>query len=112
MSNTTTSPHVDAVRQAVKEFERVQFSLREFGAQDTEPDGMFQSRVSRAARGLRPAAPQGVVGWELFHMPGADGAARKLTADCSAVINAIEACPISEQAELQGYVSDYCWRVY
>jgi hypothetical protein len=53
-----------------------------------------------------------VVGWELFHMPGADGAAMKLTAACAAVINAIEACPISEQAELQGYVSDYCWRVY
>ena len=112
MSNAITSPHVAAVRQAVKDFEAIQSSLREFGAQDTEPDGMFQSRVSRASRGLRPGPPQGVVGWELFHMPGADGAARKLTAACAAVINAIEACPISEQAELQGYVSDYCWRVY
>lgn len=112
MSNTTTSPHVEAVRQAVKEFERVQSSLREFGAQDTEPDGLFQSRISRAARGLRPDSPQGVVGWELFHKPGADKAARQLFVACTAVIRAIEACPISEQAEVQKYVSDYCWRVY
>lgn len=112
MSNTITSPHVSAVRQAVKDFEALQFSLREFGAQDTEPDGMFQSRVSRAARGLRPDPPQGVVGWELFHMPGADEAAAKLTDACAAVIRAIEACPISEQGVLQDYVSDYCWRVY
>lgn len=110
--SATTSPHVEAVRQAVKEFEKVQARLREFGAQDTEPDGMFQSRVSRAARGLRPEPPKGVAGWELYHMPGAAGAARKLTAACAAVINAIEACPISEQAEVRKYVSDYCWRVY
>lgn len=110
--NTTTSPHVAAVRQAVKEFERIQASLSEFGAQDTEPDAMFQSRVSRAARGLRPDPPQGVVGWELFHMEGADAAAQQMTDACAAVIRAIEACPISEQAELQDYVSDYCWRVY
>lgn len=110
--STTSSPHVAAVEQAVKEFERIQFSLREFGAFDTEPDGWFQSRVSRAARGLRPDPPQGVAGWELFHMPGADAAAAQLTDACAAVIRAIEACPISEQAELQDYVSDYCWRVY
>jgi hypothetical protein len=110
---STTISHVDAVRQAVREFERVQRERREFGACDTEPDGQFQVRMHRAAHGLRPTAPQGSAGWELFSgMKGVRSAASRLTAACDAVIKAIESCPISEREDLMAYIRDYCWRVY
>jgi hypothetical protein len=111
--STTTTPHVDAIREAIRQFEVTQSHLRSFGAMDTEPDGIFQARIYRAARGLRPLAPQGVAEWELYSsMDGSRAAASQLSASCDRVIKAIEACPISEHAELLAYVQSYCWRLF
>jgi hypothetical protein len=113
MSTATTTPHVDAVREAIAQFEVTQSQLRSFGAMDTEPDGIFQTRIYRASKGLRPTTPQGVAGWELYSsLAGSRAAASRLSAACDKVIKAIEACPISEHADLLAYVQSYCWRLF
>ena len=109
----TVLPPVEQVRLAVKKFEQAQEDCRRYGARDTEPDSIFQVFLSRAANGLRPATPAGVVGWELYgSMNGSASAAARLTAAAESVRRAVESCPVGDHANLMLYVNAYCWRVY
>lgn len=106
-----TKTGVPAVKAAVKIFEAAQAKYRDYGAQDTEPDGVFQGMLWKLANDEDVVIPQSGAGWELYDssMDCAE-AAQALHLAALGVVQAIFACSMKESRELRKYLEDYCWR--
>lgn len=111
--STTETPvdHLQAVKKAIKNFEATQSKYSEFGAHDTEPDGVFQGILWRVIHDKDAKIPQTGDGWDLFDssMDCTEAAAALHLAALGAV-QAIFACPMGEGREVRKYIKDYCWR--
>jgi len=112
-SDTQEKTIVEAVAEEIKKFEAVQKKYREFGAYDTEPDGVFQKIVDDAVKGSAPAIPRDGENWQLYASSmDCSEAANALHDQALAVVRAIESCPIRDIARLRAKLKDYCWRLY
>lgn len=102
---------VQAVRDAVKQFETLQDTHAAQGAGDTEPDGVFQDLILKALRGGEVVVPMTAHGWELYSSdPQSSVAAVALAAATEACVQAIRQCPIGQLPALEEYLTAYCWR--
>ncbi len=100
------------LKKLIKEFETFQAKYAKQGAQDTEPDGVFQVCLVRAFKGKDVKVPDTPEGWELYsETRGAKDAAFTLSAAAWACVNFIRGIPICEAEPVQKYLEDYCWRV-
>ena len=114
MSDTASPPAtLETVKAAVKNFEAVQAKYREYGAQDTEPDSIFQKILWKTLNDDDAAIPVTGDGWELYAstMDCAE-AADALHLACLGVIQAIFACKMSESRKVREYLKGVCWRYY
>lgn len=107
------APTVESVLEEIKAFEATQSKYREYGANDTEPDGIFQRIVDNAVKGKEPSIPRSGHGWELYaNSMDCTEAALALHDQALRVVRAIEMCPIRDLDRLQTKLKDYCWRLY
>lgn len=110
---TAPIPKIDEVFAEIKAFEALQSKYQKFGANDTEPDGVFQRLVDNAIKGKGPAIPRTGEGWDLYaNSMDCTEAAAALHDQALKVVRAIEACPIRELGRLKEKLEDYCWRLY
>lgn len=111
MSATANSTHLDAVKTAIRNFEAAQVKYREYGAHDSEPDGVFQGILWKVINGEDAKIPQTGDGWELYdNSMDCREAAAALHLAALGAVQTIFACPIGESKELRKYIKDYCWR--
>lgn len=100
------------LQHAVKQFERAQHKHRAVGAEDTEPDWVFQDVLARALRGEKVRVPTTPQEWQLFTtQPKVAQAAKELATVCAAAVAAIQDCSIRDSHSLRTYLQNYCWRV-
>jgi len=103
---------LDKIKAGVKEFEAAQLKYRNYGAQDTEPDGVFQSLMVRAFCGKKPQVPFDGGGWELFDSSmDCTCAAHALHNAARKVVDLIQKCPLGESGGVKKYLKGYCWRI-
>jgi len=104
---------VEKLREAVRRFEYMQKKYRQFGAFDTEPDGVFQRLIVDAFDGKEPAIPRSGAGWELYDSSMDCTAAATALADAAReVIDVIENSKIRDHRPMQKFIEDYCWRIF
>ena len=110
---TKISVTLEAIKAWVKEFEKTQSKYREYGANDTEPDGVFQSLLDNAVHGKGPNVPRTGDGWQLYTQ-GMDctEAAQALHDAALIVVQNIEATPIKDLEPVKAYLRGVCWRIY
>jgi hypothetical protein len=110
----TKKPNViEQVKLAVANFEATQKKYKEFGAYDTEPDGIWQGILDKAVKGEAPNPPRTGAGWDLYtSSEDCTEAALALFEAALKAVQAIEACPVRELATLREYIKKYCWRIY
>ena len=102
---------VDKLKAAVKAFEAAQAKYSEFGASDTEPDGVFQHTLARAINGDEITLPISPRDWQLFaDIKGCGAAARALTSACRRAVKIILGAQMKDSAAVRAYLLDYCWR--
>lgn len=102
---------IEKVKTAIAAFESTQKKYREFGANDSEPDGVWQRLLMAAVSGLAPTPPRTSDGWELYTSSmDCKEAANALFDSALGAIHAIEACSISDVKILRDYLESYCWR--
>lgn len=111
---TATAPEAgtfEAVKAAIKHFEDIQTKYREYGARDTEPDGVFQGILWGVINDKDVSIPMSGDGWELYaNSMDCAAAASALHLACLAVVQQIFACRIAERKKIREYLRDYCWR--
>lgn len=94
------------IKEAVKNFENTQRKFSSFGASDTEPDGIFQSLLRRAANDKEYKIPYTADGWELYSdVPGAEDAAKELGDAAKQCVDLIV-----DAGKVVSFVKSYCWR--
>jgi hypothetical protein len=104
---------LEAIKAWIKEFEQIQSKYRSFGANDTEPDGVFQSLLDAAVHGKGPAIPRTGAGWDLYTSSmDCTEAANAMHDAALVVVRNIEATPIRDIAIVKEYLRNYCWRIY
>jgi hypothetical protein len=102
---------VDKLKAAVTAFEATQAAYSEFGAMDTEPDGVFQYTLARAINGNEVVMPVSSRDWQLYSdVKGCGAAARALTAACRKAVKIILGAKLKDSAAVRAYLLDYCWR--
>lgn len=105
-------PSLGTLRGLVKEFEAFRAKHKHKGAQDTEPDAVFQQLLVRAFKGKRPTVPSTPRGWELYsEARGVEGAARDLASKAQACIDHIGGIALSEAGPVESFLRAYCWRI-
>ena len=115
MPNAETEPMtiLERVKESVKEFEATQTKYRDFGAADSEPDGVWQRLLARAIKGEAPSPPRTGDGWDLYvsSMDCAEAAEALFTAALK-TIQVIESCPVRDIAPVKEFIEKHCWRIY
>lgn len=102
---------VDKLKAAVKAVEAAQAKYSEFGARDTEPDGVFQYTLARAINGNEVVMPISSRDWQLYSdVKGCIAAARALTSACRKAVKIILGAKLKDSAAVRAYLLDYCWR--
>jgi hypothetical protein len=113
MTEKITTPTLEKVKTAVKEFEATQRKYRDYGALDSEPDGVWHRLLINTLAGKAPTPPRDGHGWELYASSmDCSEAADALFEAALHAIRAIESCAIKDLAPLQEYLRDYCWRCH
>ena len=103
---------LDRLKAAVTEFEAAQVKYLEFGARDTEPDGVFQYYLAKSLTQPNIKLPTPGDQWQLFTATMACGtAAKSLTAALRKAVAVVRDCTVKELPEIRKYLEDYCWRV-
>lgn len=104
---------IQTVRQKIIDFEAAQSALRDYGAQDTEPDAIFQRLLDDIAKGAAPKIPRTAEDWELYTtLPGSVVAARVLCMIATELAIEIENLPMRYKKDLEELVRKTCWRLY
>jgi predicted enzyme related to lactoylglutathione lyase len=104
---------VTTLQEAIRRFEFMQNKYRQFGALDTEPDGVFQRLIADTFEGKEPAIPRSGAGWELYDSSmDCTEAAAALSDAAGEVVAAIENSKIRDQRAMKKFIEDYCWRVF
>ncbi len=102
------------VKIAIQKMEKTMTKYAEFGASDSEPDGIFQVLLVKAMNGEKVVPPKSGDGWDLFTNSDLDcrEAAKELYLKSSVAVVMISAMPIGELEPLREFLRDYCWRYY
>lgn len=99
------------LKSAISQFEALQNTHAQFGAGDTEPDGVFQFLLWNAFQGQPVEVPTSARAWQLYSSrPGAGSVARVLARVARQAVAAVKGCTIKERAAVEEYLSSYCWR--
>lgn len=107
------SVQLEAIKAWIKEFETTQSKYRKFGANDTEPDRVFQSLLDAAVHGKAPNVPRTGDSWQLYtRSMDCSIAAQALHDAALVVVQNIEATPIKDLELVREYLRGYCWRIY
>jgi hypothetical protein len=103
---------VEKLQEAIRRFERTQNKYRQFGALDTEPDGVFQQLLVAALDGYETAIPRSGAGWELYDSSmDCTEAAAALSEAAREVIDIIENAKLRDHRPMKKFIEDYCWRL-
>ena len=103
---------LDEFRDRITAFEKTADRYARYGAQDTEPDGIFQSLLVLTFLGKKPQLPQGVDGWDLYdEMAGNGLAAANLSRSAEACLRCLENIPLREAGAVERFLKGYCWRI-
>lgn len=104
---------INEIFHEIKQFEKLQSKFRDYGANDTEPDGVFQNLLDKAINGHGPAIPRTGAGWDLYDSSmDCEAPARELHDQALKIVQMIESCPIRELAALKQRLNQYCWRIH
>lgn len=98
------------VKAAITEMEDLMGELAQFGASDTEPDGVWQSLLMKTIRGREYKFPVTVDDWQLYDIPGAARAASRLAMKAKRVIRLLQSLTVKEAAPVLTYLEEHCWR--
>lgn len=113
MNTKSDPPKINCVFDEIKKFEATQQKYKQFGAYDTEPDGIFQWVIDQAVKGLKPDVPRTGDKWDLYDTSmDCTEAAQALHDQALKVVTAIEDCPVRDLDLLQAKLKEYCWRLY
>lgn len=108
-----STPLIDKIFAEIKGFEELMRTYRDYGAADSEPDGVFQRLLDSAIAGNGPAIPRTGTGWDLYaSQMDCEPAAHALHDHALKIVQLIESCPIREMPILKSRLKDYCWRLY
>lgn len=88
-------------KKAHKAFQAVQEEYSDFGAWDTEPRCVFYELIESVHKGIDPAIPATVNGWQLYDIPGAKKAAKALAKAARAAVKAAKGDAIGTAQFLQ-----------
>ena len=111
MTNQTETP-TEEIFAEIKAFEKLQEKYKQFGAWDTEPDGIFQKILSDAVKGKNPKLPRTGAQWELYSSSvNCEEAANALHDQALKIVRRIESAQIKDLNEIKRRVSAYCWRL-
>lgn len=99
---------LELIKNRIAQFEKLQDELGDFGATDTEPDGIFQEQLVRAVLGKSVTVPHSPRSWELYSGSGSGTAANRLYDACKGVVDLIQSSP--NKKEIKKYLKEYCWR--
>ena len=102
-----------SLKQEVEKFEKIQLKFDSLGADDTEPDFIFQDLVYSAFEGEPKPLPTDARGWNLYSdTPGTGGAANELSNQAARIIRLLGEIKISEMAGVKRYLQQVCWRIH
>jgi hypothetical protein len=99
------SNEFEAFQTAVKDFQALQNTYRKTGADDTEPDTVFQKMLYDAFHG-NPKLP---TDWQLYE--GEATATESLTNQAKICLEKLLETPHRYHKFLQEWIDNFCWRV-
>jgi hypothetical protein len=107
----TSTVTLQTIKNAIKNFEAVQNKFRSFGANDTEPDSVFQGILWAVINDEDTSIPMSGDGWELYSSSmDCKEAADALHLAAVGAVQQIFGCPPALRKEMRKYIKDYCWR--
>lgn len=95
------------IETEIKKFEELQEKFSHFGADDSEPDGIFQMMVALAIT-KDPIEHGEAIDWDLYDQPGFEQAAAELTAQTWKIYDSI--LKWATPADIEE-LKRYCWRL-
>ena len=102
---------LNQIRQAHDEMGELMTKLRDYGANDTEPDYQYQNAVLNAVLG-RKFVNMTADEWELYSdTSGVDKAAKLLNVQTRKITKLILGAKVSELHEIREWVHNNLWRV-
>ena len=102
---------ITKLQKAHENFDVVQRKLSKFGANDTEPNGVYQREVLNAIKGL-PFKPLTADDWQLYTCGMKCGmAAKRLNHALQKVVNVILCAPLKDRQALVEWFKTWAWRV-
>ena len=112
MTTTEQLPkNVERLKKSIDDWNTLSMKHRNFGAADTEPDGVFQHCIRKASLGEEFTVPKNAEDWQLYsEMKGVGRAAISLSAVLRRCIAAMDKIKLSERAALESYLDRVLWR--
>lgn len=102
-------------KERVQKWDERAAHYRDIGAEDTEPQLIFQSTLVDHFRGKHNPdnTPMTANDWELYSSEkGAGTAARSLTSKLKSCLKAMDRVPHKDRESLEAYIEEYCYRCY
>ena len=100
------------LKSAIKAFQAIQVQYRQFGAEDSEPDAVFQVLLVKAVKLKKTQVPLDANGWELYTCSmDCEAAAVALSQAAQKCLDVLRSCMMNELWDIRAYLSDFCWRV-
>jgi hypothetical protein len=113
MSAVAKMSTYEQFKKAEKNFRTVQCRYSSFGANDTEPDSIFQHFLYAWAEGKTYTIPHTGNEWELYaNSMNCKKAAKALTEAVLAILDILTAADEEAQYAIRGWIRDNCWRYY
>ena len=108
-----TTLEVIDIKPALVELDEVFASQREFGATDTEPDGVLHQILHSVLDHKEFVVPRGARGWQLYDMPGSSGSARTLAQAVISFIRMYRSLSGTglQWANVRNDIQQYAWRI-
>ena len=106
-----TLTKLDELKYEIKNMENLMEMFSDFGAADTEPDGVFQLYLVRFYKGKTTIPERD--GWDLYSssMKGWEDVEDKLNKQLLIIKDITLDIPRDQNEELEKYLRDYIWRV-
>ena len=108
-------PSLEAVQAAIKKFEEVQQKYAEYGANDTEPDMVFQCALVKTIEyDLADEMLDDANFWELYTTSmDCTEAAKQLAIAAQDCMDELEDALVDsdEREAVLRWIADYCWRI-